>query len=57
MLGDSLAFRDAKQRQLKKDLTKAWYVVTAVYAFFTLCLLGFWGGVIWAAVHFIKKYW
>ena len=57
MLGDSLAFRDGKERQLRKTITRAWYAITAIYVFFTLCFLGFWGGIIWAVVHFAKKYW
>lgn len=41
----------------ERYVTKARRIFVTVWVLGVLGFCGFWGGVIWAAVHFIKKYW
>lgn len=53
MFGKDYAGDMIVERKAKRSVG----VVLAIFGLYATLLAGFWGTVIWAAVHFIKKYW
>jgi hypothetical protein len=53
MFGKDYAGSMIRERHYKRAVA----LITLMYILGFCAVLSFWGGVIWAAVHFIRKYW